>query len=155
MLPRETVLYGVGKIFHLEIITVTVSEITFFPTQISYTPIQQVSQEIPCPLHRSRHAVPICRALEDQVFTKLASVAHCLFAIITSRSMMINPLGGSVTFDVEIDDFDGWEEFPVGELEERRRELNIPELDVDEVRAFNNASLGTYRQAINLMLIFL
>lgn len=59
--------------------------------------------------------------------------------------MMINPLGGSVTFDVEIDDFDGWEEFPVGELEVKRRELNIPVLDVDEVRAFNNASLGTYR----------
>ena len=39
---------------------------------------------------------------------------------------MINPLGGSVTFDVEIDDFDGWEEFPVGELEVKRRELNIP-----------------------------
>lgn len=60
--------------------------------------------------------------------------------------MMINPLGGSVTFDVEIDDcYDGWEKFPVGELEEKRRELNIPVLDVDEVRAFNNASLGTYR----------
>ena len=67
MLPRETVLYGVGKIFHLEIFTETVSEITFFPSQISYRPIQQVSQEIPCPLHRSRHAVPLCRALEDQV----------------------------------------------------------------------------------------
>ena len=63
----------------------------------------------------------------------------------TSRSMMINPLGGSVTFDVEIDDFDGWNEFPVGELEERRRELNIPVLDVEETTAFNNASLGTYR----------
>ena len=67
MLPRETVLYGVGKIFHLEIFTETVSKITFFPSQISYRPIQQVSQEIPCPLHRSRHAVPLCRALEDQV----------------------------------------------------------------------------------------
>ena len=40
MLPRETVLYGVGKIFHLEIFTETVFEITFFPSRISYTPVQ-------------------------------------------------------------------------------------------------------------------
>ena len=40
MLPRETILYGVGKFFHLEIFTETVFEITFFPSQISYTPIQ-------------------------------------------------------------------------------------------------------------------
>ena len=52
-------------------------------------------------------------------------------------------------FDVEVTEFPDddleWEEIPLANFDAFRQQRNLPILNVDTVKAFNNLSLGTYR----------